>query len=320
MVVLSGWFMTGMYLDGWAHSHGRVDETFFTPWHAALYSGFLALAAFLGLTLLRNRAQGYSWRQALPAGYELSLFGVAIFTAGGLGDMLWHELWGIETGVDALLSPSHLLLAVGAAMFLTGPLRATWRRSARVTNWATLLPMILSLTFLLSLWTFLTAFAHPFVQPWAAAGYRVSRSGFGQALGVASIMLQSALLMGLVLLALRRWTLPPGSITLICTLNAASISILEDHYVVILVAFVAGIVADGLRWWLQPSVGRPTALRVWAFAVPVVLWLCYFAALRLGGGIWWSIHLWLGATFVAGIIGLVLSYLVVPPALPMLPE
>jgi hypothetical protein len=316
MVVLSGWFMTGMYLDGWAHSHGRVDETFFTPWHAVLYSGFLALAAFLGLTLLRNRAQGYGWRQAMPAGYGPSLLGVAIFTLGGLGDMIWHELWGIETGVDALLSPSHLLLASGAALFLAGPFRAAWRRSASGASWPALLPMLLSLTFLLSLWTFLTAFAHPFVQPWAAQGYRFSRSEFSQALGVAGIMLQSALLMGVSILAVRRWTLPFGSLTCIYTLNAASVSILEDHYVFIAVALFAGIVADVLRWRLQPSVQRPTVLRVWAFVVPFALWACYFGALALTGGMWWTIHLWLGATFVSGIVGLLLSYLVVPPTVP----
>jgi hypothetical protein len=26
----------GIFLDGWAHAHGRVDESLFTPWHAVL--------------------------------------------------------------------------------------------------------------------------------------------------------------------------------------------------------------------------------------------------------------------------------------------
>jgi hypothetical protein len=29
--LLSLTFLGGVYLDGWAHSHGRVDDTFFTP-------------------------------------------------------------------------------------------------------------------------------------------------------------------------------------------------------------------------------------------------------------------------------------------------
>src|SRR5262249_28162803 len=45
--ILSGAFIGGVFLDGWAHTHGRVDDTFFTPWHAILYAAFLALATLL---------------------------------------------------------------------------------------------------------------------------------------------------------------------------------------------------------------------------------------------------------------------------------
>ena len=46
--------MGGVFLDGWAHAHGKVDRTFltcFTPWHAALYSGYLSVALFLVISL-----------------------------------------------------------------------------------------------------------------------------------------------------------------------------------------------------------------------------------------------------------------------------
>src|SRR5438067_2248282 len=36
----------GVYLDGWAHAHGKVDSTCFTPWHAVLYSGFAFLTEY----------------------------------------------------------------------------------------------------------------------------------------------------------------------------------------------------------------------------------------------------------------------------------
>jgi hypothetical protein len=39
-VALGGlWLIGGLHLDGWAHHHIRLD-TFFSPWHAVLYSGF----------------------------------------------------------------------------------------------------------------------------------------------------------------------------------------------------------------------------------------------------------------------------------------
>ncbi len=75
------------------------------------------------------------------------------------------------------------------------------------------------------------------------------------------------------------------------------------------VAILAGIAADLLLRQLKPSQGRPGALRVFAFAVPVILYLLYFLDLVLTTGIPWSIHLWLGSTIMAGIVGILLSYL-----------
>jgi hypothetical protein len=39
----------------------------------------------------------------------------------------------------------------------------------------------------------------------------------------------------------------------------------------------------------------------------------YFLALRLTEGIWWSVHVWAGAIVLAGLVGWLVSYLVVPP-------
>ncbi len=39
LVAASAWLVGGVYLDGWAHHHGKVDDTFLTAWHAVLYSG-----------------------------------------------------------------------------------------------------------------------------------------------------------------------------------------------------------------------------------------------------------------------------------------
>src|SRR3972149_4428666 len=118
VVVLSAVFVGGLFLDGWAHAHGRVDQSFFTPWHAVFYAGYAAVASALVTSLLRNRARGYPWRRALPAGYGLSLLGALIFGVGGVGDMIWHMLFGIEAGVEALLSPMHLALGLGLGLIV----------------------------------------------------------------------------------------------------------------------------------------------------------------------------------------------------------
>src|SRR5919204_4826761 len=66
MAALCAWFQFGAYLDAWAHVHRPDLETFFTPWHAVLYSGFLAVAAVTVAPLLRRRPPGLAGNRALP--------------------------------------------------------------------------------------------------------------------------------------------------------------------------------------------------------------------------------------------------------------
>jgi hypothetical protein len=37
----------GAFLDNWPHAHIATLDTFFTPWHGVLYSGYAACAAVL---------------------------------------------------------------------------------------------------------------------------------------------------------------------------------------------------------------------------------------------------------------------------------
>lgn len=320
VTILCTVLVSGIYLDGWAHFHGKVDQSFFTPWHAALYSGFVVAAAFLFLSFIRNRMKGSPWRESLPAGYGVSLLGAVIFGVGGVLDLIWHTLFGIEQSVDALLSPTHLILALGVVLIVTGPLRAAWIRFPRATGygWLKLLPTVLSVTLILSIFTFFTEYAHPLVNTWAAnsmhaAGHTTVAPFFSQSLGITSILFQAALLMALVLLLLRRWTLPFGSLTLIFTLNATFMSVLTDHYALVLAALVAGLIADVLVWRFKPSLTRLVEFRIVAFAIPAIFYGLYFLDLLLTNGIGWSINLWMGSIVLSGIIGLLLSYLLLPP-------
>lgn len=595
-IALCSWLMIGLYTDGWAHNHVPELETFFTPWHAVLYSGLLAVASFLIVNLIKNRLKGYSWQWALPAGYGLSILGVLIFTIGGICDFIWHSIFGIEVGVEALLSPPHLGLALGGALMVTGPLRSAWQQTKGKTasGLVAQFPMLLSLTFLLSLLTFFTQFAHPLVVPWlthdvsdlkvdteiyvmnldgsgqtrltnhprkedfqaawspdgskiafssdrdsepqrenktgkldiyvmnadgsnsirltnnefdnsfpnwsadgsqiaftserddnrdiylmnadgsnqtrlttskerdwlprwAPAGSKIAFSSnrdgnneiyvmntdgsgqinitnnkandwgaswapdssqivfssdrdgnqeiyvmtangsnqkrltndkgsdylptwspdgkriafvsdregsleiftmnpdgtnltnltnnpgmrdgdwliswspdgsqltfaskgnfpgspfFRQGLGTTSILLQTAILMGLVLLTVSRWTLPLGSLTLIFTLNAALMSVLDDQYWLILVALGAGVTADLLLWLLKPSEKRRVAFRIFAFVVPLIFYGLYFLVQILTQDFGWSVPMWTGAIVMSGIVSWLLSYLVAPP-------
>ena len=316
VVVFGLWMIGGVHLDAWAHHQFKL-ETFFTPWHGVLYSGFLALAAVLVGASARNLRRGATWREAMPAGYGLSLVGAAIFMVGGLGDMLWHTLFGIEVGIEALLSPTHLLLAYGGALIVTGPLRAAWRRPADVSqSWIGFTPALLSLALLLAELSFFTAYAHPLSDTIVAMGHRPS-AGVDvfnlQGLGISAILLQTAIMMGVILLAVRRWRLPIGGLTLIITVAYGLTVSIHENFFLIPFEILAGLAAEVLYWWLKPSLGRPILFRWFAFGVPVAFYALYFLTLALTGGIWWSPTLWSGTILLAGITGWLLSYAFLPP-------
>src|SRR5258708_36855073 len=176
MIVFSIWFLTGLVLDGNAHNQGLVDS-FFTPWHLVLYSGFAASGGWIVLSWARNIRNGLPWQFAIPVGYELSVVGAVIFGVGRVLDLLWHTIFGIEVSFEALVSPSHLILALGLFLIMSGPFRAAWRRTDPERSiLLSYLPMLLSLAFTLSVLTFFTFPLLPFANiyastNWLASGY-----------------------------------------------------------------------------------------------------------------------------------------------------
>ena len=168
MAVLAILLIAGITLDIWAHNHGQVDQSFFTPWHAGLYGAMALNGIVLGIVMARNVLRGgYSWKRALPVGYGLSLVGVIAFAIGGGLDLWWHTLFGIEVSTDALLSPTHLILATSGALIFTGPLRsAAYRIAPHVpAHYRTHGPMLLSLAATLTLLELFTTYAHPMATP-----------------------------------------------------------------------------------------------------------------------------------------------------------
>src|SRR5262249_43875353 len=180
--------------------------------------------------------------------------------------------------------------------------------------WAALLPALLSLTFILSLLTFFTHYATPFGLPRAAVDQPAVAAQLGQIVGVVGILLHAALVTGALLLLATRWTLPFGALTLVLTLNLALLVTSHEQYRFVPVGVLAGIGADLLAARLRPAPERPGALRLFAFAVPAGVVALHFRARALAaGGFAWPVHLWPGTIALAGVAGLLLSSLLVPP-------
>ncbi len=317
MTGLSLWLVGGLFLDGWAHSHGNIDDVFFTPWHAVLYSGGAAITGFLVYQQRRAIQGGHTWKNALSSAYWISLIGCGLFVLAGLGDLVWHELFGVEVSVETLLSPTHLLLVLAGGMMITGPIRSVWGRywSDENHGWKVMGPLLICATLFIATLMFFTQFANP--SNFVYAAYRPVGSAEGyraQALGVASLLIQGVLLVAPILYLLKRWRLPLGTITLIFTGTTALMSVFQDRYSLIPFALVAGVIVDGLLLLVKPATDKPMRFYTFAFLVPAVFDALYFIGVQMTqGGIVWKIHLWLGSIFMTGAVAVMLAFLIVSP-------
>ena len=200
---------------------------------------------------------------------------------------------------------------------VSGPLRAAWQRlpTEPAESKSHLFPMLLSLAYILAICTFFTQFANPIANSYADQ-HTIEPL---EDLGIASILLQTALFMGGVLFAMRRWRLPLGAFTLLYLINSTVSSLMAKSSLVIAVAILAaltGLLLDLLYQGLKPGAEEKARLRLFAFAVPVVSNGIYFLGLFAIKGIAWSVHLWVGSIVMAGVVGLLLSYVLVPPEEP----
>jgi hypothetical protein len=189
---------------------------------------------------------------------------------------------------------------------VTGPLRAGLARPPGAEpRWLARIPMVVSLTTFLSLLTFFTEYASPYGSMWVAETPRTGTQAFLSA-GMASFIIQPAILMGLVLFVLRRQLLPLGGLTIVLSVNVALMTLIHDKYLdtgpypLIGAAVLAGLIGDILLWRLRPSPDRPRAFRTVAFAVPAIQYLFYLLAVMLWARVAWSVHLWTGAVVIAG--------------------
>lgn len=314
-------FVGGLYLDGWAHNHGRVDESFFTPWHAFFYSGFLLVAIAFVVAVVANLRRGYPLALSIPDGYRLTGVGLFIFAAGGVGDMVWHILFGIEEGAEALFSPTHILLGLGIGLTVTGPLRAAWNRKDALASWRELGPAIASLGALLAALTFFMMFFFPVTvllgTPGTGSGY--FRNDVGKVAGLVGATITAAALAGSLLLTLRRWRLPLGAVASVLWLSILGATILDyERTLMIWLAVgmaVPAVALDYLAWRASPS-GNPNSVRWLAPAIPLLLYGGYYTVLLPTVGSTWSVHMWTSTIVIPTMVCWLLSFLLVPPRMP----
>jgi hypothetical protein len=322
MLLVGLWPLAGALTDANAHINDPQLESFFTPWHALLYSGVLAVGLTIGAVAWRNHQRGYGWTRAVPPGYGLTLVGVGVLGVAGIGDLIWHSLYGIERDIPALTSPTHMLIILGILFVVAGPLRAAYARPVDQVRGLAQLPMIVSVMLTYVFLTVPLQYLHPFSYRFAQYGdvdifanqpYPPASSFLAEGMGLAAILVTSAVLSSLTLFLMRRWQLLFGALTLMLTVDIAALGALQRDFSLVPAAFVTGLLADLLILTLRPSPARPNLFRLFAFLLPALYFTAYFVTLFLTSQVVWIIHLWVGSILAAGWVGWAISYLVVPP-------
>ncbi len=303
------WLLIGVSLDAWAHGHIRL-ESFWTPWHAVLYSGLLATGLVLPGAILINRRNGLSWREAVPVGYEVSVLGIIGSLIGGLGDMTWHILFGVEQNIDAAFSPTHIALMLFFGFVLIGPFHALYtngKSSSRVL-------MLLSFTLIFTYWLIISQTAGLYTSLWLV--YTPKADGTGQALAVVSYVIQGAFLAGLTMYLIRRWKPFFGFFLLALTIGEIPLAVMQNNLLIILIGAISGILIDCAYRFIRPSLASVDHFRIFIASVPGIWLLTYTIVLWVAYGTVWSTHLLIGSVVVAMIMSWLLSGLMFPPTQP----
>jgi len=322
--VIGLWLATGFLWDSWAHLHVPV-ETFFTPYHGIFYAAMVVGAAILVVAALGNRKRGYRGWNLLPKAYQTALIGVPIFFIGGVGDLIWHTIFGIEDRVDAVTSPTHLIIGIGVLTVMSGPIRSSLEARDELRTLWSQLPLLFSLATWIEFVHLGTAYAF---DPSAAMIYAPPNAVlyspdyftnttlllYKTASGVAVIILESLIVMMFAIWLASRFRLRPGAMTIFflfgnCIIAAALTNDTPMLVTYVVMSLAAGITGDAIIARARGAPLHAGALHAFGFIVPVVYYGAYFVVTFATGGVWFDPPLLGGSLVWAGVCGLGLSFL-----------
>jgi hypothetical protein len=315
----------GVLSDAWAHTNLGGLESFFTPWHALLYSGYALTAAWTFWLGYRRRAEAPQWwRNGWPAGYGWGALGAAGFAVAGVLDMIWHSIFGVEITLDIVLSPSHLLLTLCGTLLVTSPLRSWWaagttRRRAPTGIAALALGSIFGVLLLSHSTAFRsTAPTHPYDFVLGSPSHIDASYGSARYLATAMILLVPVLLVYRRRSVLGAATATVGAIFLF---NLATNQFPATLIAVALGATAAAFAVDLLAVRLDAVRGPDAPMRL---PIAGALFGALFTAghllgLQVADGIAWPVELWTGNIVLAAVAGTALGGLASPPRQKVLP-
>jgi hypothetical protein len=346
------WPITAMFFDGRGHNNKTGQESFFSLAHLFLYAGLTVLGIWIGV--LVTRYQGLQFRKSLlpdlkliPVGYGVAIIGLLTLGIGGPTDFAWHSAYGFEVGVDAIYSPPHLALFFGGLLVTTTGIRSMWAKQDISLNLTKAAPVLVSSILFIGVAGFITMYLSAFmtnVSPTSdfVADYQArfkddftdqtislnaGLTGYGDdqwpyyyyaaSHGMASMIVTTLVLIGPILLLLRRWALPFGAVTAIYVGYGLLVNIMTEYRDIVLIIplIVTGLVIDGIQnRFASPDRLSLGGIRTVGPVAALALWVSYYGVLALDKGIGWEPTLWVGALIVGTMTGFAGAFLVAPPS------
>ena len=353
-MALAVWPITAMFFDGRNHNNEVGQESFWSLAHLVLYSGATVLGLWIAVIVVRYQiAAGIDVKRlminfkAIPVGYGVAIIGLTILAIAGPWDLIWHEIYGFEVGVDAIYSPSHLCLFFGALLVTSTGIRSMWAKADIALDLREFAPVILSAILFIGVSGFITMYLSAFmtnatptsdfvndlksfkdVRSDQTIGLNAGLTGYGDekwpynfysvSHGMASMIVTTLILLGPVLLMLRRWRVPAGAFTLIFTGYGLLVNVMTEYRDIVLIVplILAGIAADVVQSRLAAKGERLTlgGIRVAGPVIGTVLWFSYYGVLALDKGIGWTPTQWVGALIVGVMTSFGVAFLIAPPA------
>lgn len=167
------------------------------------------------------------------------------------------------------------------------------------------------------------------VPGWSPGGTQILYTAAGHAapglpvaspaLGLAAVLIQSALFSGVLLFVARRWRLPVGALALLLVGSSLPALALHDHYEFLPGVILTALAAELLYAGLLPRAGgllagRPARWGLFAAVVPGLFTALYLLTVGVTQGLAGTAESALGVVLVASATGLLLSFLVLPLA------
>jgi hypothetical protein len=342
---LGAFTLVALFWDGLRHNNLTGVDEFWSPPHIAMYLGLTGLGVWIALVLLRYQKglDKLDW-SAVPRGYRLAFAALPLAAIAGPADFIWHEAYGFENQIDSTFSPPHQGLFYSGAMLAAIPAASAWQRGWTAPSLREFLPVVFSVTSVVAAMLFVVHQIMPFygggvvatqdfqddiagrVEAFSPGAGADHAEGLSRALthygdeafpyyfftvhtAVAGILLFTIALMGAILMMRRRWQIPAGSLTVMCTFLALLWPMLSEYREAELIPalVLAGVVGDLL-------LARMKRVRLFALLMPPALWALFFLCVGLfQGGLGWEPTLWVGLLATTAGLGYAMSLLVFPP-------